>query len=149
MAVGSGDTTVHLYQMVDQVLDGHKGKVLSIAFSPDGELISSVGDDKSTIIWKIQNDTVVHKYTDQQMEHYDLVDVAFSNDGSLVTTSAWDSKSKDLNLYFWKIGDGTLLFSQFSKNSPGSNIEFSPDGSVLACFTDLNGGGVGIFKIPK
>ncbi len=149
LAAGSGNSTVHLYQMVDQVLKGHKGKVLSIAFSPNGEMISSVGDDNSTIVWEIQNGITKFKYTDKQLDRYDFTDTVFSSDGSLVTSSAWDKWTKNLNIYFWNISDGTLLFSLFSKNSFGSNIEFSKDGSMFASYTNLSGGGVGIFKVAK
>ncbi len=46
-------------------LQGHKGSVNSVAFSPDGEYISSGGLDQVLVLWKsnLNNDTIPQSKT--------------------------------------------------------------------------------------
>lgn len=47
-----------------QELNGHKGAVLSVAISPDGQYLVSGGEDKVLIIWSLPRFEEVYKYPD-------------------------------------------------------------------------------------
>ena len=52
----SGRNTVHIWELgsdnLPRILSGHTDDINSVSFSPDGSLLASVSDDKTTRIWK-------------------------------------------------------------------------------------------------
>lgn len=106
-------------------LPGHTGRVLSIAYSPDGLTLASGSEDKTLRFWDTQ--TGVHKFT--LTKHKESVTaLAFSPDGSgLVSGSA------DGTVHVWDAHTGD---HKSTLPTPKENIEahitalaFSPDGS--------------------
>src|SRR5262249_18556371 len=67
--------------------DGHTAAVRRAAFSPDGRLLVSVGEDKKVIVWDFARREVLKKFDD----HTDwIISVAFSPDGKWFATASYD-----------------------------------------------------------
>ncbi|MEM9004328.1 MAG: TIR domain-containing protein [Cyanobacteria bacterium P01_F01_bin.86] len=104
-------------------LEGHEGAVYSLAFSPDGQQLVSVGQDRTIRFWNInQNDNHQTGFSHQE----EVVTVAYSADGDYIATGSSDGSVK-----LWK-PDGS-----FAKTLPRPHdgqvirVAFSPGGQYL------------------
>lgn len=74
-------------------LKGHDGTVNSVAFSPDGNLLTTASDDKTVRFWNLAGEP-----TDTLLGHTGAVQsVAFSPDGERLLTYAADSTARIWN----------------------------------------------------
>jgi WD40 repeat protein len=65
----------------------HEGRVLSVAFSPDGSILASSGDDRSIRLWRVSDGRLLRILSG----HTAAVDhLAFSPDGTLLASGSWD-----------------------------------------------------------
>ncbi|KAF7970202.1 hypothetical protein HWV62_24790 [Athelia sp. TMB] len=121
--VVTGSETIWPPQL--QVLQGHKGSVLSVAFSPDGSKIVSGSDDKTVRVW----DVVTGQLAIPPLQgHQGYVwSVAFSPDGSRIV-----SGSDDQTVRVWDAVTGQLAIPPL-RGHQGSvlSVAFSPDGSKI------------------
>jgi WD40 repeat protein len=94
------DRRVHLWN-VDTgestgVLKGHRGSVLSAAFSPDGSILATGSNDSTIILWDVASR---QPFTTPLTEHRDWVTgLAFSSDGRRVA-----SCGRDGLVYLWDV----------------------------------------------
>jgi WD40 repeat protein len=66
---------------------GHADFVISVAFSPDGQMLASGSYDKTIKLWDVQSGQEVRTFRG----HTDLVtSVAFSPDGRLLASASQD-----------------------------------------------------------
>jgi WD40 repeat protein len=112
-----------------QVLAGHTGPIVGIAYSPDGKLIASVGADKSLKLWDAQAGKFLMNLTGFR---FSLNDVTFSPDSKIA------AGADDVTVFFWDVQTGRLQ-KQIQSDVPSRNfpapvrsIIFSPDGQMLA-----------------
>ncbi|HXF85589.1 MAG TPA: hypothetical protein VNK49_09385, partial [Anaerolineales bacterium] len=87
-ASGSLDDTVRLWRVSDgtllRTLEGHAGEVLSVAFSPDGQILASGSWDYTVRLWRTSDGTLLRTLEG----HVGPVrSVAFSPDGQTLASA--------------------------------------------------------------
>ena len=117
------DELITDFQCVD-VLEGHRGSVNSVCWSPDGKYIASGSYDKDIIIWNASNGQKVRTL----YEYYNIVnDVAWSPDGNYLACGY-----NDENIILYNPNNGTLLDTLKGDGYRPSSLAWSPDGEYLA-----------------
>jgi WD40 repeat protein/DNA-binding CsgD family transcriptional regulator len=152
IASGSDDQTVRLWKVdtgddqtvglwdVDtedgncfKELKGHKNRIWSVAFSPDGEIIASGSDDQTVRLWDVDTGehlNVLKGHTNRVMS------VAFSPDGKIIA-----SGSEDQTVRLWDAHTGEFLKylphpSRMPHPSRIWSVAFSLDSTILATGSD-------------
>ncbi|MBD2532019.1 hypothetical protein H6G97_21495 [Nostoc flagelliforme FACHB-838] len=106
-----------------RVLHGHKNRIFSVAFSPNGEFLASASADRTIKLWS--------PHTGQCLKtlhgHGSWVwAIAFSPDSNFLASGSYDHTIK-----IWDVASGECL--QTLQGHPGSvlAITWSPDGKTL------------------
>jgi WD40 repeat protein len=119
-----------------RVLEGHAGIVLSVAFSPDGDLLASGAADGTLRLWRASNGAALHAVTGDAGA---LLGIAFSPDGKLLASGAVDGSVQVWQVSScgaWPRGCGTLLHSSKGHTGRVNSVAFSLDGALLASGSD-------------
>jgi WD40 repeat protein len=107
-----------------RTLNGHKGNVNAIAYSPDGRWLASCSDDATVRLWNVRDGSCAPPLTGHTAE---VADLAFFPDGRTLA-----SVSRMGVVRLWEISGGRPLES-FSRRVVGDvSIAISPDGSRIA-----------------
>ena len=144
LASAGDDTTIKIWDLQDNTLTttlrGHRAKIHSVAFSPDGTLLASGSDDSTFRLWDVQ--AGAHIAT---LEHIvgrnrsAVIEVAFSPDGELLATAGFDVK-------LWEVSTHNEI-TTLQHNEWVVALAFSPNGELLA--TGDNQGRVKIWNIQE
>ena len=130
VAMGADVTTIQIWS-VDPVapkvaLTGHRGLVVDVVYSSDGSQIASTSADGTVRIWNVETGEIGSVF--EPGGSIPLIP-AFSRDGTRLAVSStsgevwvWDVALQEL---IWELDPPEGTFETF-------NLEFSPDGSVLA-----------------
>jgi RNA polymerase sigma factor (sigma-70 family) len=98
----------------------HGGWVHCIAYSPDGKLLASGGEDQVVCIWEAATGKELRRV------HADWpARLAFSPNGKMLASSGQQT------IHIWDMATGKEL-RQMSGDQPFGGIAFSPDGKTLA-----------------
>ncbi|QYX30373.1 nSTAND1 domain-containing NTPase [Sphaerospermopsis torques-reginae] len=117
-------------------LQGHKGEISTVKFSPDGQLLASGSEDNTIKIWRRDG-----KLQQTLSGHKDRVfSVIFSPDNKLLIAASFDN-----TISFWRYDSNTNLltnlFTNLFTNQPNFRliekdgllaISLSPDSKILA-----------------
>jgi len=104
----------------------HGGEVYHGTFSPDGQRIITSSQDKTARVWDIQTGKLVWT-----LEHPDTVWWScFSSNGQLIATGC-----QDQTVHLWDAATGQRVGEPLKHESAVANVNFSPDGRLLAAVT--------------
>ncbi|GAB4423860.1 MAG: hypothetical protein Kow00106_20840 [Anaerolineae bacterium] len=104
--------------------------IAGIAWSPDGQMLVSVGEDDRLQIWEVASGAVLAVLTG----HWgDVNSVAWSPDGSRLA-----SASADDTVRVWKAASGVALNVLTGHKADVNSVAWSPDGRLLASGSDDN-----------
>jgi WD40 repeat protein len=129
LATATADGKVRLWAAEDPAhcllaLDAHPGGAASVAFSPDGKLLLSGGEDHRLKVWDADAGKLLHELTGHR---YPVTCVVFSPDGKRVA-----SASEDRTVRVWSLESGAEQARLTGHGHWVSSVAFSPDGKQLA-----------------
>lgn len=120
------------------LFSGHSGRVSSVRFSPNGNLIASASADKTIKLWDVNG-----KLLKTLKGHRNTVwSVNFSPDGKLLASTGNDGTIK-----VWNVAAGTAIKTLQAHNPRLASVSFSPNGKILSV-TSWNGT-VGLFDLEQ
>lgn len=109
---------------VFHTLAGHARLVTSVAWSPDGHMLASGGEEQVVRLWQVADWSSLRKL----QGHTDwIMSIAWSPDGQLLA-----SASADRTIRLWRISDGRLLRTLSRHADKVTGVDWSPDGQMLA-----------------
>jgi WD40 repeat protein len=104
-------------------LEGHKGRVMSVAVSPDGRLALSGGSDTSVILWDAATGKIIRRFEG----HTGVVTRAiFLPDGKGVLSSSFDK-----TIRLWDQNTGKEIHRVVGHPAEVTWVSVSPDGRMM------------------
>jgi WD40 repeat protein len=132
VASASYDGTVKLWRMDSQknfkifkTFNGRAGKVRSVSFSPDGQIIASAHNDGTIKLWQIDGAEEQQPKTSFKAHDSYVTDVLFSRDGKIIA-----SASRDKTIKLWSL-DGQEIRTLKGHIGEVNRLSYSRDGKIL------------------
>ena len=109
------------------MLAGNWGRLIDVAFSPDGQFVAGAGDSGSTL-WNAQSGAVLFHLPGQGSS----LGVTFSPNGKWVAAAGTLGRNYTGNgtVTIWNTADGKTVTTIHCENTPFT-VRFSPDGARL------------------
>jgi len=96
--------------------------VHSVAFSSDGKILASGGEDKKINLWNVANGKKINSF---KCYEFEINAISFSPDGKTLVSNGMDNRP---TIKLWDVNTGRLIRSFPSLDFNSENVSFSPDG---------------------
>ena len=144
LALGLDNNTVELRQVATgrlvRALKGYGDNVvISVAFSPNGQLLASASENEDTVrLWDVARGELIRTLNGPERVN----SVVFSPDGQLLASALHDGTVR-----LWNVETGNLLHTLEGQTWAwgATSVAFSPDGALLA--SGMGDGTVRLWKV--
>ncbi|MEQ9367914.1 MAG: AAA family ATPase [Coleofasciculus chthonoplastes F3-SA18-01] len=131
IASASYDGTVILWKPDGELIQefkAHEDRLLSVNFSPNGQIMATASFDKKVKLWKSngQGSFKDFPYKTIQGHNKGVYDVSFSPDGKIIATA-----SRDKTVKLWDL-DGSFIQTLEGHDKGVNSVVFSPDSKIIA-----------------
>ena len=131
----SSSTGIWIYSVATgdelALLTGHTARVGMLVFSPDGEILASIGQDRTTRLWDTESGVQLAVLRHKQSSH---ALIAFSPDGNTIVSGNWNG-----TIQTWNVATGELLATLSGHTGSIRALALSPDGKTLASASESRG----------
>ena len=120
------------------VLEGHSDRIASIAFSPDGNMLASVGGDDIVRLWDVAGEREIGAFKVETS--HGVISVAFTSDGKTLVVSEGTDYGTGVVFSLWEVaGQRRLAGGDIEAEYIVLSVAFSPDGQTLALGREQEG----------
>ena len=113
---------------------GHSAKINKILYTPDGEKIISISEDKTIRLWNSENGELINKFESQIGDGYDgmFYSAAISPNGKLLAVAGYPVESEDSNyIIIIDIDRAEQVATAIGHSNVINGLDFSGDGKYL------------------
>lgn len=103
-------------------LPGHSNATRAVAFSPDGTLLATGGDDKTAKLWRVSDGALLRTLAQASR----VRSLAFSRDGASLAVG-----DQAGNVKTWRVSNGALVRTAGGFANQVTQVAYSPDGALL------------------